>query len=292
MFFYQFIQKLLPSFGKHKVTESYEITIASIKNHTLPAFESASQLFNNQKFKSKFNLDLQTEFTKQMTVKNKRSLIDGIRDGLKNGLLVLEAAQELSNNTYSNAEASAALDFQKATLLRIAQAADFVNDFGKKLLNAIYVNEAAERGIGANMVPAQVKYIEKHYNDFLTALGFLFTDVEKFNRSFKEIPQALISQISEETLAQTVGWNKLDPFALRGFIGMSPVFLFFAERQAKKYKETKDQYELLQLRMLQLEKLYANEPDAGLEKQINIMQDRLTTLEFQLKKTEEEYNLG
>lgn len=290
MFFYEYIQKLMPSFGKHKVTESYEITIASIKNHTLPAYESASELFNGQKFASQFNQDLQAEFTKQ--VRGKRNLIEGVRDALKNGLVVLEAAQDLSKTTYSNAEASAALDFQKATLLRIAQAADFANDFGKKLLNAIYVNEAAQRGIGANMVPAQVKYIEKNYNDFLTAINFLFINVDQFNKKFKEIPQALINKISEETLAQTVGWSKLDPFTLRGFVGYNPVVLFFAERQARKYKETKDQYELLQLRMLQLQKLYDNEPDPGLEKQINIMQDRLTTLEFQLKKTEEEYNLG
>lgn len=291
MLFTSFIQKLIPSFGKGKVAESYQVTIAGIKNHTLPAYEAAAELFNGQKFTSKFNKDLEDEFKKVIGGKGKKGIIEGTRDALKNSLLILEIAEKLSQEIYNENEANISLDFQKATLLRIVQASEFASDYARKLLNAIYVNEAAERGIGANMVPAQVKYIQKNFNDFLTAIEFMFTDSAKFEAKFKEIPQAIISDISEKTLAQTTGVQKLDPFTLRGFVGMSPIYMFIAQRQAEKYKETKEQYELLQLRMLQLKKLQEKQADASLEKQINYMQDRLTTLEFKIEKMNKEYGI-
>lgn len=294
MNFLKYIQSLVPSFSKNSVLESAELTIASLREHTLPSYVMAIQLWKGQKFKSKEVLSIAGEISK--SVENKQ-LFEAVEKSLSNAILILEFAGQYSKKIFSETEANKGLTYVKATILRTVQAAEFANTYARRLLNYIYCFEA--RAVSAEEQPdmsqAEKDWIEENLADFCICLNALRKEVSDLKKHVEGLPDAVISDLTERTFVTTLGDGKLDPMMMRHLSAkVNPFYLvgiWTASYQANKFKAAQAELELLQLRQMQMEKLFAKTQDAKLQKEIEYLQDRVTGLNFTIQKMEKTYNV-
>jgi hypothetical protein len=138
-----------------------------------------------------------------------------------------------------------------------------------------------------------VVWLENGFLDFCNCLKTLGLDIKKIEEQIKDMPDAGISELTERTFPATLGSSKIDPFQMRYLSAAVNPFYYFgmlrAENQAKCYKVAKEELELLQLRKLNLEKLYDKTQDAKLQKEIEYMENRVSGLNYDITKMQEEY---
>jgi hypothetical protein len=114
-------------------------------------------------------------------------------------------------------------------------------------------------------------------------------------KALNELPDATVSELTEKTFISTMGTKKIDPLNMRGFsVRTNPFFIFgmvTAEKQEKKYKAKKEMLELIQLRLINLQKIRDKKQDASLDKEIEYYQSRVTGLNHEIEKMNKEYGL-
>jgi hypothetical protein len=294
-----YIKGLLPSFSKNAITESCQMSQASIREHTLPAYVSAEQLFKGQKFKSKQMQDFSAVFAKSAG-KGSANMVSTIKDRLENTLLILNLVSQNAGTIYSEVEANIALTYVKLTYLRLVESAEFANTYARKFLNYAYVLETAQAeehvSVQRALAPAEVLWLENGFLDFCACMKTLGMDTKAIELAVSGMPDAGITEMTERILPSTMGLSKVDPFQMRHLSAAVNPFYYFgmlsAERQAKRYKGAKEELELLQLRKLNLEKLHDKVQDAKLQKEIDYLENRVSSLNFEINKMQEEYLNG
>lgn len=292
-----YIKKLLPSFNKNKIIESCEMSLNSIREHTLPAYLAAQETFKGPKFKSVTAQEYAVVYGKNVGKANGTAIIGSIRERLENTLVILTYISANAKTIYSDVEANVALTYTKATFLRLIESAEFANTFARKFLNYLLILETVELDksitLGDSIAPAEIEWLDSGFLDFCVCVSVLGQDLKQLEKQIAEMPEAGITELTERTFSTTIGSSKMDPFRQRQLSAKVNPFYYFgmitAERQAARYKAAKDELELLQLRRLNLERMYNNSPDAKLQKEIEYMENRVSSANYRVAKMEEEY---
>lgn len=293
----KYLSPLTSYFKKDEIVLSCERTAHDIHEHTYPAFKAAADVYDDLSFSAKSTKDFIAIYTKEVGFDRSQNILESIRDRFDMGQKLLQAVADEIKRIYSEHETAGTLTYAKATLMRIIQACDFANFYARRWLNYFYVEEAKANGFeyGDDLVKAEVDYVEDNFAQFCMCMRLMAYDVDTLKKSLREMPDSLITQLSESTLPTTVGLKKLDPVMLNGFTARANPFYLWgmlrAESQARKYKAAQEMKELLTLRLLQLRKQNDKQPDAKLERQINMLQDRVDGINRQLADLEDEYGL-
>lgn len=303
MNFLDYVKKLIPVFEKNDILENTKVLRTTIIEHSINAYSSASDLWQGQKFKSPEMKDYIAYYIKNNNVSRNENIIDSILSAFKNSLLILNALDEKGKNIFSEKEASVSITYTKATILRLLDAIEFAGDYSLRFLNYIYILETnfiveepvaddILQGVGT-LPPAEIKWLKDNYTDFCLCIKIMSLPFKSIIDHLEKLPDASITELTEKTFVSTVGQGKMDPLNLQHFSAKINPFYFYgihkAEYQAKKYKSTKEELELVQLRKLQLERTLAKNYDAKLEKEIAYMQNRVTGLIYNISKMEEDY---
>ena len=298
MNFYNFIVSLFPTFKRDDILDAAIGTRKSIMEHSLTAYESADQVWGKTPFTSKEIKGLEKQYKSEVGISTRQSMIGDILFALQNSLKVLDYVVQKGKVIYSDNEASAGLTFQKATILRVVSASDFVNKYSLDLLNYIYVCETKDTDAGKDtegISKAEEEMVISQFMDFCVAIRVLKVNMESLEKSLAELPDATVSDMTEKTFISTMGAKKIDPLNLRGFsVRKNPFFIFGmleAEKQEKKYKAKKEMLELIQLRLMNLQKIRDKKQDASLDKEIEYYQSRVTGLNHEIEKMNKEYGL-
>jgi hypothetical protein len=296
MKFNQFIQSILPSFGKDQVLEDCRLTLAELRDVTVPIYASAEPLFKSWKFKTnKISAQLAT-FDRMVKTGNRGNYITVVNKSLKDVIDNLEQVEELIKKGYAEEVAGAGLTYFKANLLQFVECCGFVSKYARKYLLYIYIYESAnytseETTINESMTKAELEWLDANFVNFCTAFNAVAGNPSDVKRQISNVPEIIITSENGLTLGSTIGVDKLDPFNM-GLIPlwMNPIYhvgMFVAEWQASRYKAAKEELRLVQLRKLHLEKLVDNKPDAAIEKEISYMETRVQGLNYKIAKMEE-----
>lgn len=294
----EYLKRLLPSFKKNQIVASCNLTQTSLREHTLPAYASASALFKGRKFKSKAAQDFATVYAKQ--VQRGPDMVGDIYARLTNALVVLTLVADKAEGVYAEVEANLSMTYVKLTYLRLVESAEFANTYARKLLNYLFILETGEAdehfSVQDALTKAEVKWLDECFLDFCMCLEFLGRDVKSIEKQILEMPEATINALSVKVLPSTIGDARMDPFQMKRLSAAVNPFYFFgmlqADRQNQRYKSAKEELELLQLRKLNLEKLYDKSPDAQLQRDVESLQGRVEALNFEVIKAEKEYLHG
>lgn len=288
-----YVRALVPSFKKNSVLSGIEQTRHAIVETVLPVYMNAMEQFAANKISSKEAKDWVSEFDKRVGGGGPIGVTAGI---LQNTVQILDHLSDEGKKVFSDVEANVGLTYQKATYVRLLEAAEFVSEYSLKWLNLIVVLETAGADGSSSrgeITPIDKKYLEEHYDAYLSALIVLSKTVKDIEKGVKGLPDAVISELTESTFPTTLGQGKIDPFNMRQFSAAVNPFYFFGmmvvEYQAKVYKRKKALKELLELRLLNLKKIQEKNPDAGLQKDIEITADRVGDLDFEIRKKEKEW---
>lgn len=302
---FKYLKGLFHRVTRGQIKSSCDLVVESLQETTLPAYESASQLFRTKKLASKEAVEFFNEFKKRVgTIKGANGLVDSIQVILANTVKLLNMISEKSDTVFSDIESTLGMTYQKAMYLRLISAATFANDYSLKFLNYLYVLETSnlnpqENPVGESLTPAEISNLNGNFNNFLLVLSVLNNNIDDVISSLDELPDAVVSEQSDHVLGGSLGERKIDPFGMRGLVlpvnvgvNYNPFHLLgmiIADFRVAQYKCSKEQVELLQLRKLNLEKLHAKKPDARLQKQIDDLTNRVKHLNYQLDQMKEKY---
>jgi hypothetical protein len=295
MALFDFMKSISPSINKKDVMQTVALTTQSLKEHTLPAVKAAEGLFKGQKFKSDGAKSI--ESTIKRAVESK-PLFEVIHARLQNALLLLDKIESYSKRVFSEHETNLGFTYAKATCLRLAQAAELSSLYTRRLINYIYWLEA--EAIGAEGIagpkPTEIAWLNDNLNNFITALNALDKKPEVFETQLNQLPDAIVSAQSEAAFAGTLGAAKMDPFNLRALsVRWNPFYLvgmLVSEWQSDRYKSAQEEAKLLEFRLLQIEKLRDKTQDAKLDREIEVLQDRVTGLHAKISKMETSWGLN
>jgi len=269
--------------------------------HTIPSCRSANSVFPTDKFKSSEVQDIVKQYKRICRVSGNPTFINSLLKSFENSQVNIAQIGEYSSKIFSTDESSQALSYKKVTIIKYINACNFANMYFKELLNYIYFLETKEldNTISSDITKAEIKEIKDGFLDFCLAINILNIDYKRIIDSLEELPDANVTELTESTFASTLGQAKMDPLGMNNFTNAISVkwniFYWYATNRAEytvnQYKLSKQKLELLQLRKYNLEKLQAKEPDAKLEKEIEYLQDRISSLAYKLKEQEESYGI-
>lgn len=295
-----FVAKMLPSVSRSDAEVDMEISMEAV-TAVLDIYTQLAQTQAATKFNTKTGLKLVQEFEKEL-----RDAKPGTR---LNGKTLSELTLELFKNVQVNGNqitkeledikseiiVSHAITASKASILRAVAHYYFMTKFALDFANYLIMLEAEHGGIelprDAKPNKMQVKYIEDNLWIYARLLAVYGSDSDKFLTRLSEIENY---QITKDSVDDATGMSasKIDLFnnLPDGFIG-SPIYtvgLIFAQWEADRHKELKDKKRLLELRLLHLRVLQEQgNGDAGTEKEIVLLQKRVTDIDYKISKIEQ-----
>lgn len=295
---FDFIKTLLPRLDRDDVLNDLKITSKELTDTNMPAYNSAVTLFNVNKLTSDKNRDISNVFFRTHSTGKGKSVIHEVNSKLPNVKKNLDYLEKEIKVLFSRDILSEGLTAKKAILLRSAELMSFVTRYASDLLTLIYVNEGKKIGEKIEtevdgLLPITEAKITKNIASFTRALEQCGMKHEDYVALMGKIPDVYVSSNSEGVLSSIYGFFSLDPFLLKNnvlsFDG-NPIYhigLMVVEWQTNRIKRDIELRNGLELRRMHLEALYNETADPGIEKQINVIQERIEDLDFKIKKFEE-----
>lgn len=300
----EYLKRLFHSISRNQITASCDKTIDSIQKHTLPAYVTAAGFFKEHKLSSDESADFITGYKTKVGLKGGQNIVESIHDVLQRTMGLLQSIGERSDALFADVESTIGMTFQKATYLRLISSASFANDYARQFLNYLYAAETSKLAPSDNplantLTPAERKYVEANFDNFCVIMAILAGDQKDVMEAIDDLPDAIVSEKSEQTLLGSLGSRKLDPLGFNNLIApvtlsvrWNPFYLIgilVADFQVAQYKAADDEVSLLGLRRLNLEKLHAKKPDARLQQEIDYLANRVSKARHTLMTMEQKY---
>ena len=296
----EYVKSLIPSFKKDRITEDVELIITELNNVTVPVWNTANETLGTTKFHSKELKDYEKEFFRHVKPGyNENNMIVVISDVVSKTCALFKMLEDRAEKVFEDEILADGITIQKATLLRCIEAVRFMSEYSLLFLNYIYIQETAsikaDNMYGKNeLSKAELEYIDTSFLQFCQTINIFNTSVDKFKSKLDMIPDVAISVTAGDMVFSSFSEAKTNPlgfnYSTHGFVG-NPIYhvgLIVAESQAKKYKRNIELKKALELRLLNLQRLQAGEPeDAKLEKEIAWIQSRVQRLDHEIRKAEE-----
>jgi hypothetical protein len=298
-----FVKRVLPSFSKNEIVEDLETSLEYISAIT-ESYSNLSSVIKVSSLNSKANLEIIKSFYNEIKGNN-------IKVKLSNNKNIANDTLALFNNVRINGEyllrkiseavndviVSQALTAKRANLIRAAGHYYFLTKYAIDLSNYIYIEESTNAGFELskkyNLQPKQKEFIIKNLWIYARMLSIYGDDHDKFKSKLSAIEDIMLHKDEVDDIVEIYKSDKVDifnnlPF---NFIG-SPIYsvrLVFAQWSADRYRKLRDQKKLLELRYLHLKLMKEqNNTDINIEKEIESIQERLTTIDKNIYSIEKE----
>lgn len=292
-----YVESMIPVVEKSKLLEDLRMTRSEYKETTAPAFDDAAPIFRSWKFK---DTELQT-FERQLGRVKGFSSSEGLINAIGNRLTQIQdnlvAVEDLVNSTFDEQEASRGLTYKKVQLMQYIEAAGFVARYARRLLLYVYNVEVGalqkEKEVEATVTAqaaGEVAWIIENWTNFTGALASVSGKTNDLKQAVEDIPEFVVTKENVRPLAAAHGEGTMDPFNMRFLaIRFNPIYhlrMIWVEWQVSRYKIAKDELRLLELKRLQLLRIKEGKQDARLEKEIEILEVRISDLKYEVMKME------
>jgi hypothetical protein len=289
-----FIHDIHGRFGKNEVAKSCELTLVQLNKYTLPAYQAAGDLFKATKLGHPENIHYEREI-KKLVKGGSYNMFDSIVSSLQNAGNILTNIESKADEIFAQHESNLALSYKKATYLRLVAALTFGVEYARRFLNYVYVHEQNHLDSAyvpkEHLTPAEMKYITDNFLNFCTVLSCLNYKYEEINKKIMDLPDAQVTELTEQTYPATIGAVRIDPLNFNNFIlpgdisaRANPFYLIgtvIASFQVAQYTTAENELELLQMRRLNLEKLRDKSPSPALERELEKLEERVDNLRYE-----------
>lgn len=297
----KYAASLLPNFKKDRLLEDARIVRTEIQNTTLPSYKQAMDVLNN-KVVSKEIKAIEKDYFRAVGSTNTKGMVADIWFRMSQIEATAISIENLIEKDFENEIVVAGITIYKVSLIKALELISFTSRFSLRLLNYLYILETQAATGEQSYLSKQLSKGE--INDIHTRLGTFGRTLKSFTSSNKDfvetirtVPDILVNEDTEATLA-TFGALKIDPTGMHNLQGfsMNPIYhigLIVAEYQSNKYKENKELKSNLELRLMNLVSIRdTGHGDAGVEKEIEMVQSRIDRLSETIRKQEESVGLS
>jgi hypothetical protein len=278
----KFVSSMLPSLEKNQIRDDLRMLKEEISGITLPAYKQAVPAFKKQSFTARFTKDLDS-LAKSRVHNYKDNYIVTVERALKASLDNLTLVDEYIEKEFSADLMRDAMDYLKTNLLQYKSMMRFLAAYSRRLLLITYTLETNPTADDLSKGSSRdLQWLEKGRDAFLVSLNAALTNEREIKDKLEDIPNVIVSPETVEVTQRTVGLTKTDPFqaGLIPFV-INPIYhvrMRIAEWQVRRYELAKEEMVAAELKLLMLKESRSGKKDAGLERKIEVYDDRVQKL--------------
>lgn len=290
------IRSVIPTIFKRDVNDKLQQLQKELETSTIPILKETTMFFEGKEFRSKEVQRLITPFNR-IVQKRQGNIITTIRYTAENIGNIANELKPILERNFKDATSSSGLTYRKAQYLQLIDTAMFFSEYARLFANYIIVAETAEfdpgNTIKKRLTPVQIKKIETEFINFTHATNILNNKLATIIRMLESVPDLIIDEENIGMVEATSGVKTVDPVNF-GFISANynpfyAIQMKMAVNDHAKYERALEQREMIRLRLHNLNKLAAGEPDPYVQKEIELLEEKVQKLDAQIAKTEAEY---
>lgn len=300
-----YIASLLPSFKSSKVTDNLTNLNNELSSQTMPAIDSllgafpVKYVWKNKDVKV-LNDTILRVYRGKLKLRNPTA-IEITKAVLVNMQTTIPFAIKQTEELFGSDIASAGLTFDRATVVRYSEAAEFVINYARKLFNFISATELASlmgtRVTSDNVGPDDREFLMAMIPTFGVALTIMSLTVTELKTGYDEIPKSVIDPDSEEDMQVIVGRGKMDPFGFSALPFPLSAILHFrlaiADFQMDRYEQAVADAKVIEYRSILIKQMLASgQGDAAIERELADEEADLKIINRKIAMMEEKYGLS
>lgn len=293
----KFVDGFASMFKKSDLNDLLTNLKKTLITDTIPPYQSAVQTIGSLKFTAPRTKAFQEAFDTHRSTRgihgNYVKVIYTTLETIRDNLPLVEALVEENFNENITKES---LTLLRANLLQYIEACSFYTRYARLVLLMTWEEETAQVNpdarLGSSFTPASEKFLLDNEKAFSILTEQLGIKRERTEELMRDVPDANVSVDNYDILQRNVGKNRTDPFS-QGLIShwLDPFWTFgrwWAEREAIAYKTAEVEREDLQLRLMFYKQTTRDSlGDVNLQKKIQVTEERIQKLTFQMSKMED-----
>lgn len=285
-----YIKTFLPILKKDRLVEDARITSEELKNVSVTSFKNVIQ----QKIKFDNELHEQLSIVFNRIYGKNQDMVKAIHSALENSSKCADVIYDRVSSDFEDDIVIQGVSLVKANIIKCLELLTFISKYSVSMLNALMVYERAKyednpkEYISDNLSPKEINDIQASFHEFAYALLVFDKSENDFKKVIDQIPDMVITNSFTAASASVI---KVDPLGLSKFGNVTNnviyhIQMMVAERQAKRYDEMKELKKILELRMLDLKSQEQKNPNAVIQRDIELTQSRIQKLKFEMEKLE------
>lgn len=293
----EYFKSLVASFKRNTLMEDSRIVSTELKTKAIPVYTEAARKFRGSgKFESNECRDFEKRYFSFSGKDNSKGMIESILGKLKLMQKILEITSGIVEHKFEDTTLVNGLTVLKVNVIKVLDSAGFISRYSLHLLNAVYIYETAfltgdKNYVEDHLSKGQIKWLNDNFMSFAKLIDAIGIDEADFEKVMTDIPDVSFSA-DPEAVTGALGEQTVNPLGLLSFSPTSnnPIYhirLMIAEYQANRYKESTELKTVLELRLLNLEKANAKNPDVKLEQEIAYTQSRIDRITTAIRDAEE-----
>ena len=288
------VEMLAPTLEKRHFIEEIQNTQRILDTETLAPYRSTveAKLFTGPRpFKSNQVIKFNTLVAKTLPKNANLNFVETVALVLSNVSAGFEQFERIASHTIEGTVMDKlGLSYRKATLLQVLGLMGFLCYYSRMVLLYTFGKEVknfkSQAGMPEPFSPAEIKYLEKHAENWARCLKIFSQPMPKILATIETVPDIVYDPAKEAAVMAQVG-NRLDPMGLNYVPVVSDIFLFFglrnAEKRALRYLKAEADKKALELRIAQYRAAVMDQPDAVTDKMIIAAEDELKEIDYELK---------
>ncbi len=290
-----FVAELLPQLSKVRMRDDLLAAKERITVEVIPLLNSCVECFAKRDFKSPFVQHFEKELKNELHTRIKGNSIITINDIMAEVLKNCEMLDRLINKSEERFTKEA-ISILNVNIIQAIEGIDFIAKYTLRYLNLALtaeINVLENRSEFQGLQPAMVKWTIDNQTAYIKILAILSIKEADLSRKLSNMPDIVVSPDSANTIETTNDEKDYDPAQL-GFIPvvLNPVYrlgMWIAEIQAARLSSIKAERDTVALRVVRLEQLLTDKNDPKIQREIDVYQNRLEKLEYNIKQKEEQY---
>jgi hypothetical protein len=295
----EYVKSLLPSFGQDRIVDDLSRLRAELHELVLPSLEQAEKTFKGHAFQSDYAKGLETTLKRRFKDHKAEDLFGILHAIFKDAPAKIEALEKLVEASFAKDVTKEALTYRKANILKFIEIVGFAIQYTTRATLRVISGEAdyaggrtaAEGSAHHGVHQADVNYLDDKYVAWLDALVLLDQPARAIEEQLASVPEVTVAEGDHDAIAASVDAKRLDPLR-QNFIAPSwnPIYhirSYIAEYEVASINKSKEEKKLVELYLYKLKAKQKNEPTAAVERQIELVQDRLKKIDFKIAKLSE-----
>lgn len=283
-----YIQQLLSVFGKGSLLE--DLRYARAQYAQLPELLARVDKALGNRFKSAEMKRVSQVFS-GVVKGNTKGVFGYLSQNNANIIDTIDALEAIVSGEFEDKIAAKGLNYKKANLIQLVDAVTFSSRYTIKLLTYALKSEVAivrddkkmPHSDSTDLIPAERDWMEKGLLPFCSVINIISKPVANTVDRLELIPDILADDNNYNTLKNTIGEVKLDPFMFSAMaFNWNPIGAYRmnrAEAKVARTREAETELAMTKLRLLQYERASQGKEDPSIEREINYLQslaDELT----------------
>jgi len=292
----EYVKSLLPTFGQDRLVDDLSRLRAELHELVLPSLEQAEKAFHGKKFKSKLAKDVEHTLQGRFKDHSRGDLFQILTDILKDAPGKVDALEKLVEECFAKDVVKEAITYRKASILKYTEVMSFALHYTVRMALRIIAAETNAAAGGsdedATLSAAERQFLDDKYIAWLDALVVLDRPTADLDPFIMAIPDVTASVESAPAVEAMVEARTLDPMKLNMISpSWNPIYhvrSYLAEIQVASINRAKEERKLVELRLHELKLKQQGQNDARVEKQIELVEERLKKIDFKIAKLADE----